>query len=95
MRVRILSVAERDLEDAYQFYESQFPRLGVILYPLHHLPQKVSRMAPPVVVNLCTDSFVWNQNTLVIQKADRFVIADEEKDFIFSIASKRKESCNP
>jgi len=28
MRVKILSVAERDLEEGYQFYESQSPGLG-------------------------------------------------------------------
>ncbi len=28
MKVRILSPAERDLEEGYRFYESQFPGLG-------------------------------------------------------------------
>lgn len=70
------------------------PRLAAVLYPAHHLPQNGSHLAPSVLVNPCTDSIVRNQNTLVIQQADRFVIANQTKDFIFCVALKRKKSRN-
>jgi hypothetical protein len=38
------------------------------------------------------DSFVRNQNVLVIQKAERPVVAYKESPFIFSVAAKRKKS---
>ena len=65
------------------------PRLAVILY----LP-KGNHLTLPVCVKLWTDSNVRNLNTLVIQQADRFVIADQKKNFIFPVAGKRKKSRN-
>ena len=48
--------------------------------------------APRLVVSPQTDSVIKNQNTLVIQKAERFVVASHEESFIFKIASKRKKA---
>ena len=45
-----------------------------------------------VITRVETDGEVRNQNTLVIQKAERFVIASRESPFIFKVASKRKKS---
>ena len=70
------------------------PRLAVVLYPEHHSPENGSYQTPSVHVISCTDSTVRNQNTLIIQQADRFVVADSEKGFIFTIANKRKKSRN-
>jgi hypothetical protein len=70
------------------------PRLAVILYPSHHSHESGSHLTPPVHVIPCTDSNVRNQNTLVIQQADRYVVANQKKDFIFSVAKKRKKSKN-
>lgn len=70
------------------------PRLAVVLYPPHHSPENGSHLAPPVHVITCSDSIVRNQNTLVIQQADRFVVSSQQKSFVFSVASKRKKSRN-
>lgn len=70
------------------------PRLAAVMYPAHHSPENGSLQAPQVQVISSPDSIVRNQNTLVIQQADRFVVADREKEFIFKIASKRKKSRN-
>lgn len=70
------------------------PRLAALLYSAHHSPHNGSHLMPSAFVIPCTDSNVRNQNTLVIQQADRYVVADRQNDFIFSIARKRKKSCN-
>lgn len=70
------------------------PRLAAVLYPSHHSPENGSLLAPPVRVIACTDSIVRNQNTLVIQQADRFVVASQKRSFVFSVASKRKKARN-
>lgn len=68
------------------------PRLAVVLYPSHHLPESGSHLTPPVHVITCSDHSVRNQNTLVIQRADRYVVANQSKEFIFPVANKRKRS---
>jgi hypothetical protein len=35
---------------------------------------------------------VKNQNTLVVQKAERFVVASRAEPYIFKIAAKRKKA---
>jgi hypothetical protein len=35
---------------------------------------------------------VRNQNTLVIQQADRFVVTRQKSDFVFAVAKKRKKT---
>ncbi len=66
------------------------PRLNVVLYPINFVEN--GNRAPEVSVLECNDSIVRNNNTLVIQQADRFVIANDKKDFIFSVSKKRKKS---
>ncbi|MBF0185823.1 MAG: DUF4238 domain-containing protein [Magnetococcales bacterium] len=46
---------------------------------------------PRVVVSPKTDGVVKNQNTLVIQKAERFVVASKAEPYVFQIAAKRKK----
>jgi hypothetical protein len=48
-----------------------------------------------VVVSPQTDGLVKNQNTLVIQKAERFVVASKAEPYIFQIAAKRKKTRPP
>lgn len=62
------------------------PRLAAVMYPAHHTPEYGSLHVPKVYISSSSDSVVRNQNTLVIQQADR------EKEFIFQIAKKRKKS---
>jgi len=69
------------------------PRLGVILYPPDYgSSSSGSYMVPDVLVIPCVDSVVRNQNNLIIQQADRFVIANHTRDFIFKVSTKRKKS---
>jgi hypothetical protein len=44
------------------------------------------------VASVMTAGNARNQNTLVIQKAERFVVASKAEDFIFKVAAKRKKS---
>jgi hypothetical protein len=50
-----------------------------------------SLLRTQVITRVQPNSEVKNQNTLVIQKAERFVIATEISSWIFKIASKRKK----
>jgi hypothetical protein len=52
------------------------------------LSPQVSKEA---ITRVQTDGEVRNQNALVIQKAERFVVASRESPFIFKVASKRKK----
>lgn len=70
------------------------PRLGVILYPPDHVPSSGSHSALEIIVLPCTDAVVRNQNAMIIQQADRFVIANKKSDFIFKVSKKRKKSNN-
>lgn len=65
------------------------PRLAAVLYPSHHLHESGSHLTPSVFVIPCTDRNVRNQNTLVIQQADRYVVCSRRESFVFSVASKR------
>lgn len=68
------------------------PRLGAILYPSNHIPQSGSHQAPDVIVRPVSGADARNQNTLVIQQAQRLVIANKQKDYIFKVAKKRKKN---
>lgn len=68
------------------------PRLGVVFYPETHAIHVGSHRMPEAHVVACPDSTVRNHNTLVIQQADRFVVANSHKEFIFKVAKKRKKS---
>lgn len=69
------------------------PRLAAVLYPLQYAAVKGDLM-PPALVITNTDREVRNQNTLVIQQAEHYVIANQQRNFIFSVADKRKKSRN-
>jgi hypothetical protein len=66
------------------------PVLGAVFIP-SHFSENVAR-APTVMVSVQKNSIVRNQNTLVIQQADRYVIASREEDFVFKIAAKRRKN---
>ncbi|MBP6733737.1 MAG: DUF4238 domain-containing protein [Chromatiaceae bacterium] len=68
------------------------PRLGVVLYPENHAIHVGSHRMPEAHVIPAVDSIVRNQNTLVIQQAEKFVVANTTKDFVFKVAKKRKKS---
>lgn len=70
------------------------PRLAAVLYPSNHSPESGTHLAPSVHVIPCSDRIVRNQNTLVIQQAERFVVSSQPESFVFSVASKRKKSQN-
>jgi hypothetical protein len=65
------------------------PKVGAVFYPAGF--SAASARALRLVVVPQTDGVVKNQNTLVIQKAERFVVASREEPFIFKIAAKRKK----
>jgi hypothetical protein len=48
-----------------------------------------------VVVTSQSDGLVKNQNTLVIQQAERFVVASKAESYVFQIAAKRKKARPP
>jgi hypothetical protein len=68
------------------------PRLSVILYPHDYATNIGSQSMSEAHVILCVDAMVRNQNTLVIQQADRFIVAVDRKDFVFKVSKKRKKS---
>jgi hypothetical protein len=72
-------------------YMALTPRLGAVFYPPDHKLRSGSNLTPSVVVKVQPDSLVRNQNTLVIQQAERFVVARRREGFIFAIAKKRKK----
>jgi len=69
------------------------PRLAAILYPPTFT--KVARFTPRLVVKLTSDGEVKNMNTLVIQRAERFVVSSKSESFVFAVASKRKARPSP
>jgi Protein of unknown function (DUF4238) len=68
------------------------PRLAAILYPPRLVDDGSSFATPKAIANAAGPGQVRNVNTLVIQQADRFVVADEDNDFVLAIAAKRKKS---
>jgi hypothetical protein len=65
------------------------PRFGAVFFT-SDFSTAASRVAR-VIVRPQPDGVVKNQNTLVIQRADRFVVASKEEPYIFQIAAKRKK----
>lgn len=51
-----------------------------------------SRKTDRLTFQFKPDSVVKNQNALVVQQAEKFVVASKEEKFVFTIASKRKKS---
>lgn len=47
---------------------------------------------PKIMIFKASDGFVKNQNSLIVQQAERFVVASKKEDFVFQIAAKRKKS---
>ena len=68
------------------------PRYGAVFFPANF--SRRALLAPRVSVSPQTDGFVKNQNTLVIQKSERFVVASRIETYIFKIAAKRKKARN-
>jgi hypothetical protein len=66
------------------------PRLGAVFLPPNH--SRVTELIDMALANFQPDSVVRNQNTLIIQQAERFVIARRKEEFIFKVAAKRKKS---
>tara|TARA_R110002124_G_scaffold42045_2_gene129702 strand:- start:520 stop:744 length:225 start_codon:yes stop_codon:yes gene_type:complete len=62
-----------------------------VLYSLPPDFSALSSRIPRLIVAPQTDGVIRNQNTLVIQQAERFVIASQEEPFIFKVAAKRKK----
>lgn len=70
------------------------PRVLAVLFPFTALTGK---LAPPkVVVQKMSPSAVRNTNTLVIQQAIRWIVANKQGKFVFKVAAKRKRAlCEP
>jgi hypothetical protein len=66
------------------------PLLGAVFIP-PHFSKNIAR-APRAMVSVKKNSIVRNQNRLVIQPADRYVITSREENLIFKIAEKQKKS---
>ena len=54
-----------------------------------------SAKVPRLTANVITGSNAKNRNVLVIQKAERFVVASKAEDYVFRVAAKRKKSRPP
>lgn len=65
------------------------PRIAAFLIPKNHLQGAEQLRHATVIIG--TDAAVRNQNTLLIQQADRFVVAKDERPFVFTVAAKRKK----
>lgn len=65
------------------------PKLSAVFYPNNF--SNNSHLIPRLQISLQKDILVRNQNTLIIQQAERFVVASKEEPFIFKIAAKRKK----
>lgn len=66
------------------------PRFGAVFFTAN-FSADASRI-PRVVVTPQSDGVVKNQNTLVIQQAERFAVASKAEPYIFQIADKRKKA---
>lgn len=69
------------------------PKMAAIFYPPNHLP--IASKTPDIFAMHFKDADVRNMNNLVIQQADRYVIAAKEESYIFKIASKRIKASAP
>jgi hypothetical protein len=69
------------------------PRFGAVFFTADF--SNTASRVPRVVVSPQTDGVVKNQNTLVIQQAERFVVASKTEPYIFQIAAKRKKARPP
>lgn len=68
------------------------PRLRVIYYPRTYSSNPKLSSPPDLIVESTPYSQVKNHNTLIIQKAIRYIISNKRVDFIDKIASKRKRN---
>jgi hypothetical protein len=66
------------------------PRVGTVFITNNFSDAATLTKRP--VITAVSDGTVRNQNTLVIQKAERLVVASKEEQLIFTIAAKRKKS---
>ncbi len=66
------------------------PTLGAVLYN-PNLHTAVS-LAPPLIVKSVSDAIVRNQNTLMIQKCERFIVASKAESYIYKVTEKRKKN---
>jgi hypothetical protein len=62
------------------------PKVAIVFFTVAS-----SRTPRLTITQSRTDADIRNQNALVIQKAERFVIASREESFIFKVAAKRKK----
>jgi hypothetical protein len=69
------------------------PRFGAVFFTPEFSAN--ASLTPRVVVSPQSDGTVKNQNTLVIQKAERFVVAFKPEPYIFRIAARRKKAHPP
>lgn len=65
------------------------PLVALIMYSPDNY--KNAEKIPPVIVHRAPDGFIKNQNSMIVQKAGRFVVAPKEASFIFQVAAKRKK----
>ncbi len=66
------------------------PRLGLVFH--HARFNTKSNKTSRLISRTLTDGEVKNLNSLVIQQAERYVIASQKEDYIFKNASKRKKA---
>lgn len=65
------------------------PRVLMILYPYHAITGQQNK--EHIEFGVFPKNKVKNTNKLIIQQASRWIISNKKCDFIFNIASKRKE----
>jgi hypothetical protein len=66
------------------------PRFYLLLFPPNY--SNNSSLVPEVIFKETCQSEVKNQNKLVVQIADRYVIAQKKEDYIYKISSRRKKA---
>jgi hypothetical protein len=65
------------------------PQLGAVFFQ-DDFSEATRSLSQRLIISPQRDVMVRNQNTLVIQQAEKIVVASKEEEFIFKIASKRK-----
>jgi len=73
-------------------YMAITPKIGVVLFHSKFCTNLEEEKIPDVTIQSFSNSVVRNQNTLVIQQAERFVVACADSSFIYQVAKKRKKS---